>query len=255
MNKVLILGLIALVGCGGKMVVPGDTDSTAGAGGDADAEGTITIECTETNPDNFVCAIPEDEVLNLVLQGQKGEQGVPGEVGPQGLPGLNGVDGLPGAQGEKGETGDTGPIGPQGLQGPQGVQGFTGATGSQGLKGDKGDKGATGAAGQDGAACLYLTIDQLNYEGQCLFVGDGIWVEHEGGKVDVYNNSSCAHSPSPKKAYCDNLIQDKVCWAGTNRIEVVKYKVPSHHDDEEDKYVWKVYKFNVAPECSQDNSN
>ena len=216
MNKVLILGLVALVGCGGKMTVVDPPDETSGApGGDADE--TITIECTETTPENFVCAIPGDQVLNLVLQGQRGEQGSQGLAGTQGV------------QGEKGDTGDAG---------------LPGEQGSQGLQGPQGEAGPQGLPGNDAPACAYLTIDRLEYQGQCLYLGNDLWAEHEGGKVDIYNNAQCDHGPSPKKSHCDNLCNGQSCWVGTNKIEVFK-----------DGHDWKVYKLNVSPECSQDNSN
>lgn len=192
MNKFLVFAIVALAGCGGRISVPAENGDEDNAGGDSDASTTI-IECTEESPSNFVCSVPSDQVLNVILQG---EQGVPG---------------LQGLQGDKGNGGEMGPPGP---------------------------------AGQDANSCLYLTIDELDHQGQCLFVGNDIWVEHEGGKVDVYNNSDCDHGPAPREAYCNDLGKNEVCWAGTSRIEVVK-----------DGLNWKVYKLNVAPECVQDSSN
>jgi len=103
-----------------------------------------------------------------------------------------------------------------------------------------GPQGLQGPAGAACEPCVYLTIDTLEHEGQCLFVGDDVWVEHEGGKVDVYNNAQCDHDPDPNQSYCDNLTENKTCWAGTSRVDVVK-----------NGSEWKVYKLNVAPDCAQ----
>lgn len=143
--------------------------------------------------------------------GPTGEVGATGPQGPQGLQGDPGVQGPIGPQGSIGLTGAAGPQGVQGIQGVAGAKGATGATGPQGATGPTGPAGAAGATGPTGLTGpkgVITKITSIPTGGQCVNLGDGIYVENEGDHADIYNNSSCDHGPNPKKAYCDDMMTE-----------------------------------------------
>lgn len=209
MKKLWLFAMLFTIGCGGQLTVP--------AGGEEEGE-TVTLEC-KVEEGNFVCPVPEEGVTVTFFQGPQGEQGLQGEKGNKGDAGSQGLQGAPGEQGPVGLTG---------------AKGDTGLTGPQGAKGDKGEPG-------DDAQSPFLSVDKLSHKGQCLFVGDDIWVEHEGGHVDVYNNDKCDHDPAPKKAYCDDINEGDLCLAGSSLIRVDKQG-----------YKWHVYKETFAPHLVHD---
>jgi len=83
-----------------------------------------------------------------------------------------------------------------------------------------------------------LKIYQTPTEGACVQVGEGVYVENEGSKADVYNNDQCNHSPEPNAAICDNLTPGHVCYAGTTQ-----YSIQGTEDD------MVVYVLDVAAGC------
>ena len=69
--------------------------------------------------------------------------------------------------------------------------------------------------------------------GECTQLNDGVWIENEGNKADIYNNSDCNHNPLPKTAYCDNIYPLDMCQVGNflfwiegtnNTMIAVKYR-------------------------------
>ena len=180
------------------------------------------------------------------LQGVQGEQGPMGLQGPKGDKGDKGDRGAPGPKGDKGDKGATGAQGEQGVQGEQGekgdtgeagAQGETGETGAQGEQGLQGETGEQGPPGDPASAGLFLTVETIASDGQCKYMGDDIWVEHEGSVVDVYNNDDCDHGPVPKIAYCNNMGHYGFCWVDTHRVEAKK-----------NGSAWVIYKLSIDPD-------
>ena len=155
-RKVMLVGLLGLLGCQGKVqpLVPyASTDPKSDGGSEGGG----------------VCCVA----------GAEGPQGPVGTIGPTGSVGARGETGLQGIQGVPGLIGDVGPkgdIGPQGLpgigvQGPQGIPGQRGAMGPAGLPGLSG--GATAwydadggyVAPGDSTRYIYTTVTTLNSQG------------------------------------------------------------------------------------------
>lgn len=102
-----------------------------------------------------------------------------------------GETGPAGPKGDKGDKGDTGPAGPKGDTGAAGAAGAAGKsayelavaggyTGTQSqwltsLKGAKGDTGAQGPQGPQGPAGPGVTMEQVLYEQECVFLNGLPW--------------------------------------------------------------------------------
>ena len=56
----------------------------------------------------------------------------------------------------------------------------------------------------------YYQVETPVY-GECYEVADGIYIENEGNRIDVFNNSLCDRSPVPFDDYCNNIYDNKVC--------------------------------------------
>lgn len=71
-----------------------------------------------------------------------------------------------------------------------------------------------------------LTIYDIPTRGQCVDLGDGVYVENEGNEADIYNNDDCDHGPGSKKVLCDDLKSsngksESVCWVGRRQFSIL----------------------------------
>ena len=64
------------------------------------------------------------------------------------------------------------------------------------------------------------TIFHLYEGGECVDVGDGLWVENEGDHIDVYSNDKCSHR-DPQLVACNNVYEQESCFVG-NRVFFVE---------------------------------
>lgn len=63
------------------------------------------------------------------------------------------------------------------------------------------------------------TIFHLYTSGECVDVGDGLYVENEGSHIDVYSNAECSHRDG--LVACNNVYPQESCFVG-NRVFFVE---------------------------------
>lgn len=63
------------------------------------------------------------------------------------------------------------------------------------------------------------TIYHLYEGGECVDVGEGLWVENEGDHIDIYDNNTCSHRNDG--VLCNNVYTKDSCFIG-NRVFFVE---------------------------------